>query len=175
MAALLRKSCSALHSSVSRHARFAVVCRSMASKTPVGFIGLGNMGNPMAKNLVKHGYPVVAYDVFPEACKEFQDTGAQIVESPSDVAEKADRIITMLPSSLNAIDAYTGPNGILKKVKKGSLLIDSSTIDPAVSKELAKAVEKMGAVFMDAPVSGGKSAPYVLYNEVYFVLHLWSQ
>lgn len=158
MAALLRKSCSALHSSVSRHARFAVVCRSMASKTPVGFIGLGNMGNPMAKNLVKHGYPVVAYDVFPEACKEFQDTGAQIVESPSDVAEKADRIITMLPSSLNAIDAYTGPNGILKKVKKGSLLIDSSTIDPAVSKELAKAVEKMGAVFMDAPVSGGVGA-----------------
>ncbi|KAG9476219.1 hypothetical protein GDO78_003004, partial [Eleutherodactylus coqui] len=81
-----------------------------------------------------------------------------IVESPSDVADKADRIITMLPSSLNAIDVYTGANGILKKVKKGSLLIDSSTIDPAVSKELAKAVEKMGAVFMDAPVSGGVGA-----------------
>lgn len=50
----------------------------MASKTPVGFIGLGNMGNPMAKNLIKHGYPVIAYDVFPEACKEFQDLGAQV-------------------------------------------------------------------------------------------------
>ncbi|XP_064530351.1 3-hydroxyisobutyrate dehydrogenase, mitochondrial isoform X2 [Pseudopipra pipra] len=126
----------------------------MASKTPVGFIGLGNMGNPMAKNLVKHGYPVIAYDVFPEACKEFQDLGAQVTESPADVAERADRIITMLPSSPNVREVYTGANGILKKVKKGSLLIDSSTIDPAVSKELAKAVEKMGAVFMDAPVSG---------------------
>ncbi|XP_040289516.1 3-hydroxyisobutyrate dehydrogenase, mitochondrial [Bufo bufo] len=158
MAALLRRSGSALHSSISRHARLAVVSRSMASKTPIGFVGLGNMGNPMAKNLLKHGYPVIAYDVFPEACKEVQDTGAQIVESPSEVADKADRIITMLPSSLNAIDVYTGANGILKKVKKGSLLIDSSTIDPAVSKELAKEVEKMGAVFMDAPVSGGVGA-----------------
>ncbi|MEE6465945.1 hypothetical protein FKM82_006757 [Ascaphus truei] len=157
MAALFRSG-SALHSSASRHARLAVVCRSMASKTPVGFVGLGNMGNPMAKNLLKHGYPVIAYDVCPEACKEFQDSGAQIVDSPSDVAERADRIITMLPSSSNAIEAYTGPNGILKKVKKGSLLIDSSTIDPAVSKELANHVEKMGAVFMDAPVSGGVGA-----------------
>lgn len=76
------------------------------------------------------------------------------MSSPADVAEKADRIITMLPTSINAIEAYSGANGILKKVKKGSLLIDSSTIDPAVSKELAKEVEKMGAVFMDAPVSG---------------------
>ncbi|XP_015261271.1 PREDICTED: 3-hydroxyisobutyrate dehydrogenase, mitochondrial-like [Gekko japonicus] len=133
-----------------------VSSRAMASKTPVGFIGLGNMGNPMAKNLIKNGYPVIAYDVFPEACKEFQDVGAQVTDSPADVAERADRIITMLPSNPNAIEVYTGNSGILKKVKKGSLLIDSSTIDPAVSKELAKEAEKMGAVFMDAPVSGGK-------------------
>ena len=64
----------------------------------------------------------------------------------------------MLPTSINAIEAYSGANGILKKVKKGSLLIDSGTIDPMVSKELAKEVEKMGAVFMDAPVSGGVGA-----------------
>ena len=69
----------------------------------------------------------------------------KVVSSPADVAEKADRIITMLPTSINAIEAYSGANGILKKVKKGSLLIDSSTIDPMVSKELAKEVEKMGA------------------------------
>ncbi|XP_072675757.1 3-hydroxyisobutyrate dehydrogenase, mitochondrial-like [Canis lupus baileyi] len=140
-------------------ASLAAVCsRSMASKTPVGFIGLGNMGNPMAKNLMKHGYPLIIYDVFLDVCKEFQDAGEQVVSSPADVAEKADRIITMLPTSINAIEAYSGANGILKKVKKGSLLIDSSTIDPAVSKELAKEVEKMGAVFMDAPVSGGVGA-----------------
>uniref|UniRef100_A0AAR2KEC1 3-hydroxyisobutyrate dehydrogenase n=1 Tax=Pygocentrus nattereri TaxID=42514 RepID=A0AAR2KEC1_PYGNA len=134
------------------------VSRSMASKTQVGFIGLGNMGNPMAKNLIKHGYPVIASDVFPESCKELQELGAQILDTPADVADKADRIITMLPSSPNVMDVYTGPNGILKKVKKGSLLIDSSTIDPAVSKEMAIAAEKMGAVFMDAPVSGGVGA-----------------
>ncbi|XP_044534799.1 3-hydroxyisobutyrate dehydrogenase, mitochondrial [Gracilinanus agilis] len=139
-------------------AGLAAVCsRSMASKTPVGFVGLGNMGNPMAKNLMKHGYPLIIYDIFPEACKDFQDVG-QVMASPADVAEKADRIITMLPTSVNAIEVYTGPNGILRKVKKGSLLIDSSTIDPSVSKELAKEVEKMGALFMDAPVSGGVGA-----------------
>ncbi|XP_069032199.1 3-hydroxyisobutyrate dehydrogenase a isoform X2 [Embiotoca jacksoni] len=132
--------------------------RSMASKTPVGFVGLGNMGSPMATNLLKNGYPVIATDVFPESCKELQDMGAQVVDSPADVAERADRIITMLPSSPNVVEVYTGPNGILKKVKKGTLLIDSSTIDPAVSKEMAVAAEKMGAVFMDAPVSGGVGA-----------------
>ncbi|XP_024917137.1 3-hydroxyisobutyrate dehydrogenase b isoform X2 [Cynoglossus semilaevis] len=135
-----------------------VSTRSMASKTPVGFIGLGNMGNPMAKNLLKNGYPIIATDVFPESCKEVQELGAQIVDNPADVADKVDRIITMLPSSPNVVDVYTGPNGILKKVKKGSLLIDSSTIDPSVSKDMAGAAEKMGAVFMDAPVSGGVGA-----------------
>lgn len=115
----------------------------MASKTPVGFVGLGNMGSPMAKNLLKNGYPVIATDVFPGSCKELQDMGAQVnalalrllllvtlcvtvskndvdgcplqvVDSPAEVAEKADRIITMLPSSPNVIEVYTGPNGILK-------------------------------------------------------------
>uniref|UniRef100_UPI00358E76AE 3-hydroxyisobutyrate dehydrogenase, mitochondrial-like isoform X1 n=1 Tax=Myxine glutinosa TaxID=7769 RepID=UPI00358E76AE len=139
--------------------RHDVVCsRTMASKTPVGFVGLGNMGKPMAQNLLKNGYPVVATDIFPDACKELQDSGAQIMDSPVEVAERTDRIITMLPSSPNVIDVFTGPTGILKKVKKGSLLIDSSTIDPMVSKEMAKAAEREGAVFMDAPVSGGVGA-----------------
>uniref|UniRef100_A0AAR2KW48 3-hydroxyisobutyrate dehydrogenase n=1 Tax=Pygocentrus nattereri TaxID=42514 RepID=A0AAR2KW48_PYGNA len=140
------------------HATTMSVSLTMASKTPVGFIGLGNMGTPMAKNLLKNGYPVIATDAFPESCKELQDSGAQILDSPAEVAEKADRIITMLPSSPNVIEVYTGSNGILKKIKKGTLLIDSSTIDPAVSKEMAVAAEKMGAVFMDAPVSGGVGA-----------------
>ncbi|XP_048367457.1 3-hydroxyisobutyrate dehydrogenase, mitochondrial [Sphaerodactylus townsendi] len=157
---MLRASASLLHKQrrVFAGGIAMVSSRAMASKTPVGFIGLGNMGNPMAKNLIKHGYPVIAYDVFPEACKEFQDVGAQVTDSPADVAERADRIITMLPSNPNAIEVYTGNSGILKKVKKGSLLIDSSTIDPSVSKDLAKEAEKMGAVFMDAPVSGGVGA-----------------
>uniref|UniRef100_A0A8C1NC81 3-hydroxyisobutyrate dehydrogenase n=1 Tax=Cyprinus carpio TaxID=7962 RepID=A0A8C1NC81_CYPCA len=158
MAALFR-GCWNFYKRSNKHVELTLVsCRSMASKTPVGFIGLGNMGTPMARNLLKHGYPVIATDVFPESCKEFQDSGAQILDCPAEVADKADRIITMLPSSPNVIEVYTGPNGILKKVKKGTLLIDSSTIDPAVSKEMAVAAEKMGAVFMDAPVSGGVGA-----------------
>uniref|UniRef100_W5KKD7 3-hydroxyisobutyrate dehydrogenase n=1 Tax=Astyanax mexicanus TaxID=7994 RepID=W5KKD7_ASTMX len=87
--------------------------RWMASKTPVGFVGLGNMGTPMARNLLKNGYPIIATDTFPESRKELLDSGAQILDSPADVAEKADRIITMLPSSPNVIEVYTGPNGIL--------------------------------------------------------------
>uniref|UniRef100_A0A4W5PHM8 3-hydroxyisobutyrate dehydrogenase n=1 Tax=Hucho hucho TaxID=62062 RepID=A0A4W5PHM8_9TELE len=158
MAALFRGSRNLLQRCNKHVDQVLVSSRSMASKTPVGFIGLGNMGSPMAKNLLKHGYPVIATDVFPESCKELQDEGAQILDSPAEVADKADRIITMLPSSPNVIEVYTGPNGILRKVKKGTLLIDSSTIDPSVSKEMALAAEKMGAVFMDAPVSGGVGA-----------------
>ncbi|XP_051922591.1 3-hydroxyisobutyrate dehydrogenase b [Hippocampus zosterae] len=158
MAAVLRESRYLIRRRC-KNVPFAIAStRCMASKTQVGFIGLGNMGNPMAKNLLKNGYPVVATDIFPESCKEIQELGAQIVDNPAEVADKADRIITMLPSNPNVIDAYTGANGILKKVKKGSLLIDSSTIDPAVSKDMAAAAEKMGAVFMDAPVSGGVGA-----------------
>lgn len=158
MAALLRGSRCLVGKCHNHVSAVQVSIRSMASKTQVGFIGLGNMGNPMAKNLIKHGYPVIASDVFPESCKELQELGAQILDNPADVADKADRIITMLPSNSNVVDVYTGANGILKKVKKGSLLIDSSTIDPAVSKEMAVAAEKVGAVFMDAPVSGGVGA-----------------
>ncbi|KAJ8377216.1 hypothetical protein AAFF_G00265110 [Aldrovandia affinis] len=139
MAALLRGSGTALRRS-RNHVRLATGSRSMASKTPVG------------------GYPVIATDVFIQSGKELQDLGAQILDSPAEVADKADRIITMLPSSPNVIEAYTGASGILRKVKKGTLLIDSSTIDPSVSKEMALASEKMGAVFMDAPVSGGVGA-----------------
>ncbi|KAL4646897.1 3-hydroxyisobutyrate dehydrogenase, mitochondrial-like isoform X1 [Arapaima gigas] len=158
MAALLRRSKN-LFKQWNNHVDISLgPCRSMASKVQVGFIGLGNMGKPMAKNLLNNGYPLIATDIFPESCKELQGLGAQILDSPAEVAENVDRIITMLPSSPNVIDVYTGPNGILRKVRKGSLLIDSSTIDPSVSKEMAAAAEKMGAVFMDAPVSGGVGA-----------------
>ncbi|MBN3298002.1 3HIDH protein, partial [Amia calva] len=132
---------------------FSVSSRAMASKTPVGFIGLGNMGNPMAKNLLKHGYPVIASDVFPESCKEIQDLGAQVRRHCCFC-----NLNTFFTSVLNVFESPFVSDKILRKVKKGSLLIDSSTIDPSVSKEMAIAAEKMGAVFMDAPVSGGVGA-----------------
>ena len=85
--------------------------------TPVGFIGLGNMGGYMAKNLLKQGYPLIVNDVYPEATSELQDLGAVVADSASEVAERTDRIITMLPSSPNVVEAYTSSNGILSYVK----------------------------------------------------------
>lgn len=151
--------CSRIHQRIpSALSSFSTSSDSMASRSAVGFIGLGNMGIHMAKNLLKSGYPVVVNDVYPEATSEIQDLGGEVAETPADVAEKVDRIVTMLPSSPNVLEVYTGSHGILGKVKKGSLLIDSSTIDPYVSKEVAALAEKQGATFMDAPVSGGVKA-----------------
>ncbi|XP_022105573.1 3-hydroxyisobutyrate dehydrogenase, mitochondrial-like [Acanthaster planci] len=137
---------------------FSVSSQQKASMTPIGFIGLGNMGGHMAKNLLKQGYPLVVHDVYPEAVTEMQDLGASVADSAADVAEKVDRIVTMLPSSPNVIEAYNSSNGILSTIRKGALLIDSSTIDPSVAKEVAAQAEKKGAVYMDAPVSGGVNA-----------------
>ncbi|XP_038079152.1 3-hydroxyisobutyrate dehydrogenase, mitochondrial-like [Patiria miniata] len=137
---------------------FAVSAQQKASMTPIGFVGLGNMGGHMAKNLLKQGYPLVIHDVYPEAITELQDLGASVADSAADVAEKTDRIVTMLPSSPNVIEAYNSATGILSTVRKGALLIDSSTIDPSVAKEVAAQAEKKGAVYMDAPVSGGVNA-----------------
>uniref|UniRef100_A0A8C9FEH2 3-hydroxyisobutyrate dehydrogenase n=1 Tax=Pavo cristatus TaxID=9049 RepID=A0A8C9FEH2_PAVCR len=92
----------------------SVCSRAMASKTPVGFIGLGNMGNPMAKNLIKHGYPVIAYDVFPEACKEFQDLGAQVESSW--VGEKSNYLSAYF---LGGEEGYSERRGRNEKEKGG--------------------------------------------------------
>ncbi|XP_042234893.1 3-hydroxyisobutyrate dehydrogenase, mitochondrial-like isoform X2 [Homarus americanus] len=116
------------------------------------------MGRPMATNLIKKGHSVVAYDVNVEAMECLQDEGASIVSSPAEVASKVDSIITMLPNSQHVRSCYTGEKGVFETVQPGTLIVDSSTIDPSVSKELAGAALKKGAVFMDAPVSGGVNA-----------------
>ncbi|XP_076341870.1 LOW QUALITY PROTEIN: 3-hydroxyisobutyrate dehydrogenase, mitochondrial [Tachypleus tridentatus] len=138
--------------------KFSVSPRSMASQAPVGFIGLGNMGSHMARNLLDRGLSLVVYDVYPEVMTSLSDQGARIAQHPAEVAEKSDAIITMLPSNQHVQAVYTGENGIFKTVKPGTLLIDSSTIDPAVSVEMASLAERNGAVFLDAPVSGGVNA-----------------
>lgn len=128
------------------------------SQVPIGFIGLGNMGQNMAKNLIAKGHRLVVYDIFPEATEELAKHGAVPVGSPAEMADQCDRIITMLPSSPHVREVYAGDKGIISKVQTGSLLIDSSTIDPSVSQEMAKLVEAKGATFIDAPVSGGVNA-----------------
>jgi len=109
----------------------------------------------MAQNLIKNGYGLVVNDVYPEAMEPLKALGADTVLTPAEVARHADRIITMLPSSPEVLEVYTGENGILSTVQDGTIMVDSSTIDPSVSKDVAKISAKKGAVYMDAPVSGG--------------------
>ncbi|GAV65635.1 NAD_binding_2 domain-containing protein [Cephalotus follicularis] len=133
----------------------------------IGFIGLGNMGSRMANNLIKAGYKVVVHDVNYNVMKMFSDMGVSTKETPFEVAEASDVVITMLPSSSNVMDVYTGPNGLLRvgNLLSPRLLIDSSTIDPQTSRNLSMAVSNFilkqkkdhweNPVMLDAPVSGG--------------------
>ncbi|CAD5112842.1 DgyrCDS2054 [Dimorphilus gyrociliatus] len=137
-----------------------------ASKSNIGFIGLGNMGNHMAKNLMKKGESIVVFDISKESVNSLTTDGekinnllrAQAASSPSEVAANCEKIITMLPSNPHVKEVYTGNNGILSGVKKGSLLLDSSTIDPAVSRHVGEQCQAKGASYMDCPVSGGVNA-----------------
>lgn len=124
-------------------------------KETVGFIGLGNMGNHMGMNLLKSGYNLVVYDLYPEAMEPFKSLGATAVTTPKLVAQQVKKIITMLPSSPDVKEVYSGDSGIFRGLQEGTLLIDSSTIDPSVSKEMSKLAIDHKGTYMDAPVSGG--------------------
>ncbi|GAV09241.1 hypothetical protein RvY_18814-1 [Ramazzottius varieornatus] len=129
---------------------------SQSSSNRVGFIGLGNMGSHMARNLLKKGQSVMIYDVYPEAMAALEGQGAVAARSLTEIADSCSKIITMLPSSPHCTQVYTGDGGLLKSdIKEGTLLIDCSTIDPATSKEISASAVKRGATFCDAPVSGG--------------------
>lgn len=131
---------------------------SKGEKPLIGFIGLGNMGNHMARNLVSKGYPVLVYDVNTAAVDGLKQAGAKTASNPAEIAANTDRIVTMLPASKHVQEVYTGNNGIFSKVVKGTIMLDSSTIDPAVSQDMAKVAEGKGAFYLDAPVSGGVNA-----------------
>jgi len=122
----------------------------------IGFIGLGIMGKPMAKNLLKAGYSLVVYDINKEPVKELVKLGAEEGFSPKDVAERSEIIITMLPDSPQVKEVILGKNGVLEGAKKGSIIIDMSSIAPAVSREVAAKAEEKGIDMIDAPVSGGE-------------------
>ncbi len=122
----------------------------------IGFIGLGIMGKPMAKNLMKAGYSLIVYDINKEPVKELMSLGAEGGSSPKDVAERTDIIITMLPDSPQVKEVIIGENGVLEGARRGAIIIDMSSIAPAVSKEIAIKAEEKGIEFLDAPVSGGE-------------------
>ena len=122
----------------------------------VGFIGLGIMGGPMAKNLMQAGYELVLYNRTREKAEILAKEGnAEVAGSPKEVAQGSDVVITMLPDSPEVSENVAGENGVLEGIKEGALLIDMSTISPVVTKELAAAAKERGASMLDAPVSGG--------------------
>ena len=121
----------------------------------VGFIGLGIMGMPMARNLMDSGYELTVHNRSPEKAEELGEEGATVAATPREVAEKSDVVITMLPDSPQVREVVAGENGVLEGISEGALLIDMSTISPVVTEELAEAVKEKGASMLDAPVSGG--------------------
>jgi 2-hydroxy-3-oxopropionate reductase len=127
----------------------------MAEK--IGFIGLGIMGKPMAQNLMEAGHELVLYNRTREKAEDLADEGrAEVADSPREVAEKSDIIVTMLPDSPQVEEIVAGEGGVFEGIKEGSLLVDMSTISPVVTEELAAEARETGASMLDAPVSGGQ-------------------
>ena len=122
----------------------------------VGFIGLGIMGKPMCRNLMKAGYEAVVYNRSKASVEELAAEGAQAAGSPAEVAENCQVIITMLPNSPQVREVCLGENGIASAAKEGTIVIDMSSIDPVQSKEIGAELNKKGIDLMDAPVSGGE-------------------
>ena len=123
----------------------------------IGFIGLGNMGGPMAGNLVKAGHAVTGCDVVPSAVAKFAAAGGTAAPSAASAVAGAEVIITMLPAGKEVRDVYLDSEGVLAHAARGALLIDSSTIDVESARAVASAAEAKGFAMLDAPVSGGVS------------------
>jgi 2-hydroxy-3-oxopropionate reductase len=122
----------------------------------IGFIGLGIMGKPMARNLLKAGYSLVVYDVASGPVAELTAAGAEAGESSSDTARRVEMVITMLPDGPDVEKAVLGPGGVLEGARPGSMVVDMSSISPTVSQKVAAACSEKGVEFLDAPVSGGE-------------------
>ncbi|ARQ01550.1 3-hydroxyisobutyrate dehydrogenase [Pseudorhodoplanes sinuspersici] len=121
----------------------------------IAFIGLGNMGFPMAQHLIKAGHVVIGVDVNNEAMERLIASGGNAADNVGAAATGANIIVTMLPSGNEVRQAYLGADGIVERAATGTLLIDSSTIDVATAREVAAAAEAKGLLMVDAPVSGG--------------------
>ncbi|WP_332445988.1 2-hydroxy-3-oxopropionate reductase [Sphaerochaeta sp.] len=122
----------------------------------IGFIGLGIMGKPMAKNLLKAGYELVVNDINEAAVAELRELGATTQPSAKLVAEQSEVVITMLPNSPHVKTVVLGEGGVIEGAKKGTIVVDMSSISPIVSREVSSELAKKGVVMLDAPVSGGE-------------------
>ena len=121
----------------------------------IGFIGLGNMGGPMAANLLKAGHRVTGFDIVPEACARLAAAGGIVAADADAAATAGEFVITMLPAGPHVRAVYLGEGGLIARTRKGALLIDCSTIDVATARTVAAAAGEAGFEMLDAPVSGG--------------------
>ncbi|UJQ94822.1 2-hydroxy-3-oxopropionate reductase [Mariluticola halotolerans] len=122
----------------------------------IGFIGLGAMGKPMAKNLIKAGHELVVFSRSPGPCQELEKEGAKVARSAAEVAANVDLVITMLPDSPDVEKVVTGPDGVLESAHDGLIYVDMSSIAPAMAQKVAAACAEKGVPMLDAPVSGGE-------------------
>lgn len=125
------------------------------TRPSIGFIGLGIMGTPMARNLMKAGYRVVVRDIVAAPVAELVAEGAETAGTPREVAAATDVLVTMLPDSPDVEAVYSGPDGALEAARPGWLAIDMSSISPRVARDVAARAAALGAELLDAPVSGG--------------------
>ena len=122
----------------------------------IGFIGLGIMGKPMARNLIQAGYELTVYDIVGEAVEELAIAWAKAASSYQEVAAATDKVITMLPDSADSERAILGEGGVLEGAHPGAIIIDMSSIAPSMSQKIATECSKKSVEFLDAPVSGGE-------------------
>jgi len=124
----------------------------------VAFIGLGNMGGPMAVNLVKAGYDVAVFDLSQTALDQLQEAGASVAASAAEAATGVDYVISMLPAGKHVAGTYLGDQGLLAQLDDSTTVLDCSTIDAATARKVGEAAAELGIGFMDSPVSGGVAA-----------------
>jgi 3-hydroxyisobutyrate dehydrogenase len=124
----------------------------------VAFIGLGNMGGPMAINLIKAGHAVVVFDLSQAACDQLQEAGASVAGTAAEAAVGMDYVISMLPAGKHVAGTYLGDDGLLSRLDRSTTILDCSTIDAATARQVGAAAAALDIGFMDAPVSGGVAA-----------------
>lgn len=129
--------------------------RTSAAAVRVGFVGLGVMGRPMARNLLAAGFPLTVHSRSPGPAQELAASGAVTAGSPAEVARASDVVITMLPDTPDVESVLFGKDGVAEGVAAGAVVIDTSTIDPVATERFAERLGALGAEMLDAPVSGG--------------------
>src|SRR5690606_8616669 len=129
--------------------------REVDMSVTVGFIGLGNMGNPMAGNVLKQGFSLTVFDKNPAAMKNLVEAGANAAASPREVADKAEVVLTCLPGSPEVEELYLGAEGLVACTRPGNVLVDMSSVLPSTPRKIEPLAKARGVQFLEAPVSGG--------------------